>query len=120
MRPVPGAGFLSVDPGQQAEDDVGVAQFGRAADVFAAGPEFYHRRVRAAVMTAMAWPRMRNLEWRPSWPLGVSARVATLQAIWSLASACRTARLSARCPMLTAAVEYPAAVAPGAGAGGRC
>ena len=65
-------------------------------------------RVRAAVMTAMAWSRVRDLDGRPGWPLGVSARVATLRLIRSLASACRMARLSARCPMLTAAVEYPA------------
>jgi hypothetical protein len=31
-----------------------------------------------------------------------------------LASACRMARLSARCPMVTAAVEYPAAMAASA------
>jgi hypothetical protein len=47
-------------------------------------------------------------------PWGVSARVATLRLTRSLASACRMARLSARCPMLTAAVEYPAAIAASA------
>jgi hypothetical protein len=66
------------------------------------------------VMTATAWSRVRDLDGRPSWPLGVSARMATLRLTRSLASACRMARLSARCPMLTAAVEYPAAMAASA------
>ena len=56
-------------------------------------------RVRAAVMTATAWSRVSDLDGRPSWPLGVSARAATLRVTRSLASACRMARLSARCPM---------------------
>jgi hypothetical protein len=42
-------------------------------------------------MTAMAWSRVRDWEGRPGWPLGVSARAATLRAIRSLASACRMA-----------------------------
>ena len=37
-------------------------------------------RVRAAVITATAWSRVRDLDGRPSWPLGVSARAATLRA----------------------------------------
>ncbi len=37
--------------------------------------------------------------------------MATLRVMRSLASACRRARLSARCPIETAAVEYPAAIA---------
>ena len=61
-------------------------------------------------MTATAWSRVSDLDGRPSWPLGVSARAATLRLTRSLASACRMARLSARCPMVTAAVEYPAAI----------
>src|SRR5690349_22354665 len=52
-----------------------------------------------------------RLDGRPCWPLGVSARMATLRVTRSLASACRMARLSARCPIETAAVEYPAAMA---------
>src|SRR5215469_11019319 len=64
-------------------------------------------RVRAVVMTAAACSRVSDLDGRPCWPLGVSARAATLRATRSLASACRMARLSARCPMLTAALEYP-------------
>src|SRR6201990_266281 len=71
-------------------------------------------RVRAAGITATAWSRVRDLDGRPSWPLGVSARAATLRLIRSLASACRMARLSARCPIETAAVEYPAAMAASA------
>jgi hypothetical protein len=45
---------------------------------------------------------------------GVSARAATLRVTRSLASACRMARLSARCPMVTVVVEYPAAIAASA------
>src|SRR5215831_8912742 len=71
-------------------------------------------RVRAVVMTAAAWSRVSDLDGRPCWPLGASARAATLRATRSLASACRMARLSARCPMVTAAVEYPAAMAASA------
>ena len=65
-------------------------------------------------MTARAWSRVRDLDGRPCWPLGVSARAATLRVTRSLASACRMARLSARCPVETAAVEYPAAIAASA------
>jgi hypothetical protein len=36
--------------------------------------------------------------------------MATLRLIRSVASACRMVRLSASCPMVTAAVEYPAAI----------
>jgi hypothetical protein len=42
MLPAPGPGFLGADPVQEAEDDVGVYQLGRAADVFQAGPQFRH------------------------------------------------------------------------------
>jgi hypothetical protein len=44
VRPVQGAGFFGADPGQQAERDVGVHQFGRTADVFEAGPQLHHRQ----------------------------------------------------------------------------
>ena len=44
MRPAQGAGLLGADPGQQAERDVGVHEFGGPADVFQAGPQFRHRQ----------------------------------------------------------------------------
>ena len=68
-------------------------------------------------MTAAAWSRVRDLDGRPCWPLGVSAGVATLRATRSLASACRMARFNARCPIVTTAVEYPAAIAVSVGRG---
>jgi hypothetical protein len=43
-------------------------------------------------------------------PLGVLTRVATSRLTKSLASACRMARFSARCPMVTAELAYPAAI----------
>src|SRR6476661_890969 len=44
-------------------------------------------RVAAAVITATAWSRVRDLDGRPSWPLGVSASSATLRTTRSFASA---------------------------------
>jgi hypothetical protein len=61
-------------------------------------------------MTATACSSMRDFDGRPSWPLGVSTNVATLRATRLLVSACRIARFSARCPMVTAALEYAAAI----------
>ena len=65
-------------------------------------------------MTATAWSRVRDLDGRPSWPLGVSARAATLRLTRSLASACRMARLSARCP-----IEHRGGGVPGRHGGQR-
>ena len=67
-------------------------------------------RVRVAVITATAWSRVNDLDGRPSQPLDVSIKAATSRLIRSLASACRMARLNARCPIEAAAVEYPAAI----------
>ena len=78
----------------------------------AAGP--ITGRVLAAVITATAWSRDRLLVGRPVCPLGVSTSRATLRATRSRASACRITRASARCPIVTAALEYPAAIAASA------
>ena len=78
----------------------------RAADVLEAGPQFHHRQGPGRGITATAWSRVSDLNGRPSWPLGCRPGPATLRHR-SLASACRMARLSARCPMVTAAREYP-------------
>ena len=42
VGPAQGPGFLGADPGQQAEHDVGVHQFGGSADVLQPGPQFHH------------------------------------------------------------------------------
>jgi hypothetical protein len=44
-----------------------------------------HRQVRAAAMIATACSRLRDFDGRPSWPLGVSTKVATLLAAAFLA-----------------------------------
>ena len=44
VRPAQRPGLLGADPGQQAQHDVGVHEFGRAADVLQAGPQFQHRQ----------------------------------------------------------------------------
>ncbi len=44
MSPAQGPGLLGADPAQQAQDDIGVHQRGRPADILQAGAQFHHRQ----------------------------------------------------------------------------
>src|SRR6516162_5277219 len=68
--------LLGPDADQEAQHNVGI-QPGRA-----------RRRIRAT-----AWPKLSDLDGRPSWPPGVSTSVAILRRTLPFASACLMARV---------------------------
>jgi hypothetical protein len=65
------------------------------------------RRLPAGRMPA---PGSRLLPGRPAWPFGVSTSMAALRPTRSRAAACRIARVSALCPIATAALEERPAI----------
>ena len=103
--PAQGSGLLGAEPGQEAQHNVGVHQYCRAADVFQAGVQLYRRLCLGSLNNCRGLLYREGLRRPPFLALGSVDQGRDVARHKILASACRMVRFSARCPMVTTALE---------------
>jgi len=114
VGPAQGPGLLGADPAQQAQHDVGVHQLGGSADVLQAGPQFNHRESPGRGRERCGLVQGQGLGWSAFLALGGIGQDGDVAADQVVGFGVPDGALERKVPMLTAAVEYPAAMAASA------